>query len=336
MRFATVAALIPFLVGVSVIAMVACAPKEQMVPVQIVPRTALGQALFDCAQSISERKPLQLKERSVKICQVKTTAPKPEASATPHAAQVNPNKANPASEYEIVERPISYRVENHGGRLAIKLDVGVHLPQTLPKSLKLNKTFQDICVAKIRNIWRRSSVDLVIKFTNMNLYPNENVDQHLTLVAGDLSGSFPRLAMAEYPDRAFLYPNGTDQDQKACLGKTGRELESCEINRLQISNNDFCVNLAMMVGHWAGLEQAEITTAGAGACKPGAELMQAKTESAEAASPSYMKPGLTSVEQNKFWQSGRLSGSDLKAIFAPVCSSFKTGPDIEKTSLAAK
>jgi hypothetical protein len=244
----------------------------------------------------------------------------------------------------LVTQPVRYSISNPSGRLRVGLTIGVHLPKEYqlvdqrgdaPSStdekmrLLMNQNLTWIlgmqCAPKIQRVWSRSNIDLNLQFKTVTSEADNSVDQHVRLIAAGTSGELPRLKVAAWPDRGDLVPFAQPEDEASCgTEKTSDGYRKCYEAKVMAANERFCLNVALMVGRWVGLEGDALKSSKCTAEKTVADVR-----------PSYMKAASRAEEQSTFWQSAQLSSTDLKTLLSPICRSFQRKDVSLHSNLAA-
>lgn len=380
---ATIVSSILFALGTSVLVATACAPQQDETAGKgrVLPRTGVAKILEDCASQIRATHTQKI-THSIKTCEIPNeiaseVAPaqtQPKSSAHKHkeqwpgvietslpaeesifaVAQSKPKtkRLEPGSVkgYSLITKDTSYGVSTNSGKIVVTLDVLVDYPEEMAANMISMTEFvlQSQCESNIANVWRRSGIELKMKFTNGESFEESDDRPRLTFLstAESKDPKHPLLRVANWPDRGEMFPRGLAEDWVECKKTPGNE-KRCVNERREAANQRFCVSLALKVGEWLGLESPDVKTCGqpqpkaaAGGVETAALLAASTDHSAQAAAtpvtgdatkaaaPSFMKTADDPEAKGKaFWEKASVSGSDLKVVLGSVCKDFENAKE---------
>jgi hypothetical protein len=312
---------------------VACGPQKDYLPVVVEAGSPLLKALSECRAQVSQ----------TKMVRVGGSGPTNPICEFVIRDQQSPDGSVPRQigAYELVDREVSYSLSRRGDRLVAKLRVGLELPPNTPDRVKtgIGQILYG-CVQKVDQIWQRSmknrSLGLEIELATPRPELKGQLDQQFSLKASSENGSvsdseYPSFEMAHWPERAKIYPLGQRIAGGACedgqLNSPG-DRENCRkaIEEAKLSafkaNQKFCVDFAMMVGLWVGL-QADATVQEP--CQTPMVPNQIDLASGVIVNNKGRKGGTGFMEaaarwhSQHFFDSSKLSSNDIQTIFKPLC-----------------
>ncbi|MEK7355151.1 MAG: hypothetical protein AAB250_01785 [Bdellovibrionota bacterium] len=300
---------LPLTTLATLLTVVACGPTKDYVPVNLVPGTPLGQAFAKCTEEIRPSK-AKVVTTSVSICE-----------------------EGKDGLYAKVAHTFRYDVQSSSGQLRLSIKPALEYTGDVTKQTHsaVKTVLGDICMKRIDSIFQRSlkrggvSVDVAF---NVNVDDKPSSDSPV-MELSELDGPETTFVIKTWAHRARLYPYGLKKDMETCAKQpTDPEKARCRWAAVEAANEQFCVQLAVLTGHWVGLK----TPKGADQhCKEPAAVASAAAAPSKPAPPAeadsiYMK-GAYEMEPKEFFAKAALSRSDLKAVFAPACTSFRNLPE---------
>ncbi len=303
------------------VAVVACGPGDDRVPVNIVKPNQTKKPTTQCQTRIPSAKSILVNESIKTASGAKPVAMICESSdeeaaekyseklaTTGHAKNPDLQKEVP---YVLKETPLSYRVSHEPNGLRVALDVGVLLPEGLTKEMteRSMKTLHEVCVGQIRKAWRESNLSASLEITlgevPVSVFEHKKFDQVIAFAPIELGGKdyFPAFSLVQAPDRGRFMPNGYAAE---CPDKMPNRRECIEKSR-RTANAAFCKQFAVLTAQWLGLDAGAKDSAQCQANK--------KAEGATGfAAAVHAAP-------ESFFDQLRFSDADLKKILEPACGS---------------
>lgn len=306
---------LPLTTIATLLTVVACGPTKDYVPIGVAPGTPLGQAVVACTNEIRPST-AKVVTSTVAICEVGADGL-----------------------YAKTDHTFRYDVQSVSGRLRLSVKPGLDLgTEATPQARAAVKSVIDnVCVKRINSVFQRSfkrgGMDAIV--FNLAIDEKPVADSPMIDLA-DVSGTpETQYVMKGWPDRARVFPYGLKKDNDTCekVSKTADEKQRCRWAAVEAANEPFCAQLAVISGHWLGLKAPKSETR----CKDKSVTPDDATSGAEVASTAgkpqpkpeadsvYMKGGYE-MDPKEFFAKATLSNADLKAVFAPACTSFRNLP----------
>ena len=302
---------LPLTTMATLLAVVACGPTKDYVPVQAAAPTIVNQAFADCRDGLAASKAVVV-------------------SATTKVCEIGAN-----GNYGWVEHKANYDIQKRNGDLRLHLKVSTVYVDGIAKEIKdqVSTVITESCLPEINKVFNRS-----IKAGGVGVDINVSSDPQPTGQAQDpfmqlqLVPSTPEvtIVMANWADRARLYPFGLKKDIDVCNQlPTPIEQSRCRWSKVREANMEFCSQMAVATGHWLALPTPRGSESH---CKD--ETPETTTTTTPATSPSkptlpgdvpYMK-GAHDLPPTEFFSKASLSRADLKTISSPACASFRALP----------
>lgn len=299
--------LLPLTTLATLLTVVACGPTKDYVPIKVAPGTPLGQAVQKCSEEIRPSK-AKVVTTSVSICEV-----------------------GKDGIYAKVNHTFRYDVQSATGLLRLSVRPGIEYSTDVTKGTDaaVKDVVADVCGKAINGIFQRS---LQRSGMGGNLDFNVIIDEKAgsdspLLDLHEIEGRPQKTFVAKaWPDRAELYPFGLKKDTDVCE-KLPKESEksACRWVAIQAANQPFCQELAALAGHWMGLKIKDAHCKDTSAAADDSQAA-AKPNPKPDADSAYMK-GAFEMSPKEFFEKAALSRADLKSVFSPACSSFRTLPD---------
>lgn len=324
----------PLSVATCLVAVVACGPSQDHATIEVLPKGPLGKAIGRCSD--------QLRGKTKIVGSLDS-----ETGLNVAICEIKPDSENDQKSYRMVNYPIRYRVTNQGGRLIVGLNIGVHLPEDMPRRtrVEVGNVLRDQCLSQLQNVWASSlktrSTDLRIELASYPVDPQteKKIDQSLAIISapegsrGDSKEENPSFLLAAWPEEGVLYPYGRAEDKKAC-SKMASEAEKteCLSQRKFLANQNFCAAFAIRMVQWLGLTpDAELQKRCVDPEHPGDWVVEEQTADPQSRTvlsdsftqiPHSTKPTGKNTWGKAFWENAKFSVTDIKTILSPACSAF--------------
>lgn len=298
--------LLPLTTLATLLTVVACGPTKDYVPVSVKPGTPLSQALQKCSEEIRPSK-AKVITSSTTMCEVGRDGL-----------------------YARVAHTFRYDVQSQGStlRLSVKPALEYSTDVTKQTDTAVKDVIGEVCQERIAGVFQRSVSRSSARLAfEIKIDDEATADSPLLDLRAVEGGAEPAFVIKTWPDRAQLYPFGLKKDTDRCAKlPTDIEKSRCRWAAIEAANEPFCAQLAVLAGHWLGLKSPKDPK-----CKDAPAATEQNRE-VGAAKPrpepesAYMK-GAYEMEPKDFFAKASLSRADLKAVFAPACTSVRSLPD---------
>lgn len=310
----------------------ACAPTKGTAPMESIKTSGgLVQALDDCRAQM-RGKSAAIGNRWVQACEIPQEESigfsVSEAAGSGLETEVPDGVSSQASDYRLVNKPVGYVLEENDGQLGVVVRGRLQFPKEMSDEARKRvlSALDRTCVPKIQKIWKRSRLDLKVSLAAVgdDDGASQDVATHSLKLEAVQSGQGAlgwSVIMSAWPDRGSVRTTLTSEEEKRCAQHaTQSQRAGCGLAALEAANDRFCVNLALAIGQWVGLESVEVQAKTCG--------QNHRDKVYQSVRGSYMKAGADrNSKGEKFWTTAKLSPTDLRTVLSRQCRSFQAESD---------